>query len=195
MPDLVVVGIGNPAPAYANTRHNAGVMLVERLASVMGVTLKRGRNQLRSAEGSLEDHAVVLGVPTTFMNESGRPVGALVRKTGIRPPKLLVAHDELDIPLGRIRLKVGGGTAGHNGIKSICASLRSNDFLRIRIGIGRPEVGSDATDKVLSKFRPEERDVIDRVLDRSVEGIRVLLRDGVDAAQTFLHAPAPGDGR
>lgn len=188
---LVVVGIGNPGPAYARTRHNVGVTAVERLAGQLRVELKRRRGRFRSGEGSLEGRPVTLAVPTTFMNESGRPVAGVVRKAGVKPRDLVVVHDELDIPLGTVRLKDGGGTAGHNGLRSIEASLRSRDFLRVRIGIGRPEVGSDATDKVLSAFAPGERPTADKSIDLAIEGLRVLAREGLDAAQNVVHSTPP----
>lgn len=185
---LVIAGLGNPGPGYSQTRHNAGAMFVEALASNVGVALKRARGQVRTAEGALEGRSVLLGIPTTFMNESGRPVAGLVRKARARPESLLVCHDELDIPLGRLRLKEGGGTAGHRGLDSICASLRSKDFYRLRIGIGRPDPGSDATDKVLTKFQPDEREVIEEMLARALEGVRIFVREGIDPAQRYLHA-------
>jgi PTH1 family peptidyl-tRNA hydrolase len=186
---LVIVGLGNPGAGYARTRHNLGAMLIDRLASQLRVDLKRKRGRIRAAEAVLEGSPVALGIPTTYVNDSGGPVAALVRKAGAKPAQLLVCHDELDIPLGRIRLKVGGGTAGHRGLDSICASLRSPDFLRLRLGIGRPDIGSDATDKVLTTFRPDEKELVAAALDKATEGIRVLLRSGVDAAQLYLHSP------
>jgi PTH1 family peptidyl-tRNA hydrolase len=170
------------------TRHNAGAMLVDALASKLGVGLKRVRGQARAATATLEGRQMLLGIPTTYMNESGRAVAGLVRRARAKPDELVVCHDELDIPLGRIRLKAGGGTAGHRGLDSICAALRSKDFLRMRIGIGRPQDGSDATDKVLSKFHPDEKPVIEQAIARAMEGLSILATEGLDAAQRFLHA-------
>lgn len=185
---LVVVGLGNPGASYAKTRHNLGAVMVERLADRLGVKLRRGvRGRYRSGEGTLASTPVVLAVPTTYMNESGPPVAVLVRKAGVRPERLVVVHDELDLPLGTVRLKDGGGLAGHNGLKSIRDSLRSQDFLRIRLGIGRPQLGSDATEKVLTSFAPQERPVADAAVDLAMKGLEVLVRDGLDAAQNLVH--------
>lgn len=187
-PSYLIVGIGNPGPAYAKTRHNAGANLVERLAAQIGSDLKRKRGQARIAEGELEGHPVVLAIPTTYVNESGRSVARLVRKQGIKPESLIVVHDELDLPPGVVRLKVGGGTAGHNGLESISAALRSRDFLRLRIGVGKPPSKEEGADHVLSKLPPDDRELIDAAIDRGIEGLRTLVREGVDAAQNVLHA-------
>jgi PTH1 family peptidyl-tRNA hydrolase len=184
----VIVGIGNPGPSYARTKHNVGSELVERLASDLGVELKRTRNQIRVADAQIDSTPVTLAVPTTYMNESGRPIARLARKQGIKPDRLVVVQDELDLPPGVVRLKVGGGTAGHNGLRSIEAALRSRDFLRIRIGVGKPPSKEEGADHVLSRFTPEERELVALASNRALEGLRLLVTDGVDAAQNVLHA-------
>lgn len=184
---LIIVGLGNPGPAYTRTKHNLGAALVERLADGLGLSMKRERGQMRVAEGSLQGRDVVLAVPTTFMNVSGPPVGRLVRKRGAGPEDLLVVHDELDLPPGRVRLKAGGGTAGHNGLRSIEASLRSRDFLRMRIGVGKPPSKEEGADHVLSRLTPEERELVEGAIERGIEALHVLARDGLDAAQNVLH--------
>jgi len=186
-PRYVILGLGNPGPAYAKTRHNAGANLVEKLAGQIGVELKRTRAQARVGEGVLEDAPVVLAVPTTYVNESGRPAARLVRKQGIKPDQLLVVQDELDLAPGVVRLKAGGGTAGHNGLRSIEASLRSRDFLRLRIGVGKPPSKEEGADHVLSKLAPRDRELIDDAIDRGIEALHVLARDGLDAAMNRLH--------
>jgi peptidyl-tRNA hydrolase, PTH1 family len=188
-PSYVIVGLGNPGPGYARTKHNVGSELVERLAADAGIELKRTRNQIRIAEGVVDEVPVVLAVPTTYMNDSGRPVARLVRKQGVRPDRLVVVQDELDLAPGVARLKVGGGTAGHNGLRSIEAALRSRDFLRVRIGVGKPPSKFEGADHVLSRFTPDERGLVDTASDRALEAIHVLLRDGTDAAQNVLHSP------
>jgi PTH1 family peptidyl-tRNA hydrolase len=187
-PSFVIVGLGNPGPGYARTKHNVGSELVERLADDEHIELKRTRNQIRVGEGSLGDAGVVLAVPTTYMNDSGRPIARLVRKQSIRPDHLVIVQDELDLAPGVARLKVGGGTAGHNGLRSIEAALRSRDFLRVRIGVGKPPSKFEGADHVLSKFTPDERKLVDAASDRALESIRVLVREGPDAAQNLLHA-------
>lgn len=187
-PSYVVVGIGNPGPAYNRTRHNVGSELVERLAAEAGVEHERTRGQTRESEGELEGLPVVFAVPTTYMNESGRPIARLVRKQGVSPDRLVVVQDELDLPPGQVRLKAGGGTAGHNGLESIQAALRSRDFLRLRIGVGKPPSKEEGADHVLSKMRPEDGEAIETATERGIEALRVLVRDGLDAAQNRLHA-------
>jgi peptidyl-tRNA hydrolase, PTH1 family len=187
-PSFVIVGLGNPGPGYARTKHNVGSEVVERLADDERIELTRTRNQIRVGEGAIGDVSVVLAVPTTYMNESGRPIARLVRKQGVRPEQLVIVQDELDLAPGVARLKVGGGTAGHNGLRSIEAALRSRDFLRVRIGVGKPPSKFEGADHVLSKFTPDERELVAAASDRALEAIRVLLRDGPDAAQNFLHA-------
>jgi PTH1 family peptidyl-tRNA hydrolase len=188
-PSYVIVGLGNPGPGYAQTRHNVGARLVELLASGAGADMKRTRGQARVTETEIEGRAVVLAIPTTYMNDSGRPIARLVRKQGIKPEQLVVVHDELDFPPGRVRLKVGGGTAGHNGLESIQASLRSKDFLRLRIGVGKPPSKEEGADHVLSKVDPEGRDLIEGAVAKGLEAVRILLRDGLDPAMNYLHAP------
>ncbi len=187
---FLIVGLGNPGPRYASTKHNVGAELVERLAEQSRVDLTRTRGQIRVGEGEIEDQPVVFAIPTTYMNESGRPIARLLKKQGMRPEQLVIVQDELDLAPGVVRLKVGGGTAGHNGLESIAASLRSRDFLRVRIGVGKPPSKFEGADHVLSKFHPDERELIDGAIERGLQGVRVLVRDGVDAAQNVLHARA-----
>ncbi len=189
-PSFVIVGLGNPGPAYARTKHNVGSELVERLADEARIELRRTRHQIRVGEGSIGAAPVVLAVPTTYMNESGRPIARLARKQGVRPDALVIVQDELDLAPGVARLKVGGGTAGHNGLRSIEAALRSRDFLRVRIGVGKPPSKDEGADHVLSRFTPDERKLVDAASDRALEAIRVLVSDGPDAAQNMLHARA-----
>ncbi|HVE91552.1 MAG TPA: aminoacyl-tRNA hydrolase [Actinomycetota bacterium] len=184
---LLVAGLGNPGPGYARTRHNVGAVLVEMLASRCGADLRRVRGQIRSGDCHLEGKSVALAIPTTFMNESGPPVARLLRKAGAKPESLLVVHDELDLPLGRVRLKSGGGTGGHRGLESIASSLRSRDFLRLRIGIGRPPVGVEPREFVLRPFTPDERPVLEKSMDAALEVLPLLVSKGLEAAQTRLH--------
>jgi PTH1 family peptidyl-tRNA hydrolase len=162
--------------------------LVEKLADEARVRLERTRAQTRQADAEIEGVPIVLAVPTTNVNDSGRPVARLVRKQGIKPDRLLVVHDELDLPPGVVRLKDGGGTAGHNGLRSIEASLRSRGFLRLRIGVGKPPSKEEGAEHVLSKLHPADRKLIDDAIDRGVEAVRRLVRDGPDAAMNWLHA-------
>ncbi len=185
-PGYVIVGLGNPGAAYSRTRHNVGAELVERLA---GGDLKRNRGQMRVLETEIEGVPVVLGIPTTYMNDSGRPIARLVKKENVPPKQLLIVQDELDFPPGKVRFKDGGGTAGHNGLRSIEAALRSRDFLRLRIGVGKPPSKEEGADHVLSKVTPDDRRLIDGSIERGLEAVRILVRDGIDAAQSHLHSP------
>ena len=187
---LVIVGLGNPGPGYARTRHNAGAELVTLLADRHGAKLERAKGQARSAGTTIEGRRVVLAIPTTFMNECGRAVARLIRKSDAGPEDLIVCHDELDLAPGVARIKSGGGTAGHNGLRSIEASLRSRDFLRVRIGVGKPPSKFEGTDHVLSKMTPEDREAVDAATFRAADAIVVLIREGLDAAQNYLHAPS-----
>jgi PTH1 family peptidyl-tRNA hydrolase len=189
-PSWLIVGLGNPGPRYARTKHNVGAELVERLADEAHVDLARTRGQMRVGDGAIDDEPVTLGIPTTYMNESGRPIARLLRKQGVPVDRLVIVQDELDLAPGAVRLKVGGGTAGHNGLESIAASLRSRDFLRVRIGVGKPPSKFEGADHVLSRFAPGERELVDSAVQRGLQGVRTLVTDGVDAAQNRLHAPS-----
>lgn len=185
----VIVGLGNPGPSYARTKHNVGADVVERLAASNGADFRRLRHQIRVADAMIDGVGVVLAVPTTYMNDSGRPVARLVRKQGVPVDHLVVVQDELDLAPGVVRLKAGGGTAGHNGLRSIEAALRSRDFLRVRIGVGKPPSKEAGADHVLSRFAPGERELVEAACQRAIEGISKLVTDGLDAAQNALHAP------
>lgn len=185
---MIIVGLGNPGPAYSRTRHNAGAMLIERLAGRLGTPLSRERGQARTADARIGSASVKLAVPTTFMNVSGPPVARLVNKARVKPDGLLICHDELDLPLGRVRLKAGGGSGGHNGLKSVSTSIRSNDFLRLRIGIGRPPAGMESSDFVLQKFTPEEVEILDAAIELGLDAVEQLLSEGLDPAQRTLHS-------
>lgn len=181
---MLIAGLGNPGPKYARTRHNFGFMAVDAL-------LDAGESRPLSMGKEGELHALRLpGIegemfalkPMTFMNLSGRAVAQTLRFYRLGVENLLVLHDELDLPLGRMRLKMGGGLAGHNGLKSIAAETGSQDFVRLRLGIGRPEGKMDVAGYVLQDFRPEERDIAAKVVHASVSAVRLFLSQGLDAA-------------
>jgi len=192
----LVVGLGNPGPEYAATRHNAGYWFVERLASQAGVGL-RGESRFHGSVGRLpaggEDCWLLL--PQTFMNASGRSVGAFARFYRIAPEDLMVVHDELDLPPGTPRLKKGGGVAGHNGLKDIAAHLGSRDFWRLRLGIGHPGDRATVVDYVLHPPRGEEQALIDEAIERSLDVWPFIARGDLAAAMLKLHTKvkAPAD--
>ncbi|MGI8627018.1 MAG: aminoacyl-tRNA hydrolase [Geodermatophilaceae bacterium] len=189
----VVVGLGNPGPGYAGHRHNVGAMVVAGLAADEGAHLKRGAGKLSrvvSAATRLAGRRVVLATLTTFMNESGQAVRALLDY--YKPAdlsSLIVLHDELDLPFGVVRIKQGGGDNGHNGLRSITGSLGSPDYVRIRIGIGRPVGRQSAADFVLRDFTATERTELPSILENAAHAVRLILSAGVVAAQNELHHP------
>jgi peptidyl-tRNA hydrolase, PTH1 family len=185
--DWLVVGLGNPGEKYARTRHNVGEEAVRLLADRRGVTLKGGRDNALVAEtrmpGSDGEQRVVLAFPITFMNESGQAVGALVRRYRIESPEqIIVVQDELDLPPGDLKVKAGGGLAGHNGLRSITQHLKSQDYLRIRIGVGKPDHKDVGKGHVLSKVPRSERELLDMRIADAADAVETIIADGVDAA-------------
>jgi peptidyl-tRNA hydrolase, PTH1 family len=180
--DLLVVGLGNPGREYAGHRHNVGWMVVDELARRHGVSWK-GKFSGRLAELRLDGHRVGLLKPETFMNESGRSVGAAARFYKLEPDAILVVHDEIDLEPGRLQARSGGGLAGHNGLRSIAAHLGSPDFLRLRVGVGRPGRGDPRrpADYVLSDFVPD--DDAETIVARAADAVETLDAEGLERAQ------------
>jgi peptidyl-tRNA hydrolase, PTH1 family len=180
--DLLVAGLGNPGPEYADHRHNVGWMVVEELARRHDASW-RGKFSGRLAEVRIDDRRVALLKPETYMNESGRSVAAAARFFKVDPGSLLVVHDEGDFDLGRLQVRQGGGLAGHNGLRSVAGQLGTQDFLRLRIGVGRPERGDPRplADFVLSNFEPE--DDADAIVARAADAVESLVREGLSSAQ------------
>jgi PTH1 family peptidyl-tRNA hydrolase len=155
---LLVVGLGNPGPQYAKTRHNVGFMVADLLAARLGAPFKvHKRSGAEIVTGRLGNRSVVVAKPRTFMNESGRHIGPLAKFYSVSPADMIVIHDELDIDFGKIRLKLGGGEGGHNGLRSVANALGTKDFQRVRIGIGRPPGRKDPAAFVLEPFTAAER--------------------------------------
>lgn len=178
----VVVGLGNPGSRYADTRHNAGALTLDVLLERTGGTFKSHKSGCLVAEMSLRDARAVLARPTSYMNESGRPVGALLRWYKQPPANLIVVHDEIDIPFGDVRVKSGGGTAGHNGLGSIVDHLGTKDFVRIRVGVGRPPGARGAAGHVLAGFSAGERKDLPFVLIAAADAVEAVVADGVERA-------------
>ncbi len=190
----LIAGLGNPGPEHAGNRHNAGFMVADVLAGRMRARFKRDRSRAAVAEGRLAGFPVTLVKPLTFMNLSGRPVAALRSFYKIPPERIVVIHDELDLPFGALRLKQGGGDNGHNGLRSVTAALGTRDYFRGRVGIGRPPGRMDAADFVLHDFSSAERKLVPEVLERAADATEALLQRGLAAAQNEFHAtflPAP----
>jgi PTH1 family peptidyl-tRNA hydrolase len=180
--DLLVVGLGNPGREYAGQRHNVGWMVVDELARRHGASWK-GKFNGRLAELRLDGHRVALLKPETFMNDSGRSVGAAARFYKLEPDAILVIHDDIDLDNGRLQARRGGGLAGHNGLRSIASQLKSPDFLRLRVGVGRPGRGDPRTpaDYVLSNFEPT--DDREGLVARAADAVETLDADGLEQAQ------------
>jgi len=180
--DLLVVGLGNPGDDYARTRHNVGAEVVEILAARHGATLKKGKERARADQVRIGPSLVALAIPLTYMNDAGLAVAPLVRRYGVEPEQLVIVQDELDLPVGVLKVKNGGGLAGHNGLRSIKAHLHSDAFLRVRIGVGKPVSKEHGADHVLKKFSKRERTEIDVVLEEAADAVELLIADGVDVA-------------
>jgi len=180
--DLLVAGLGNPGREYARNRHNVGFLVADELARRSGASW-RAKFSGDLAETRIDGARVALLKPLTFMNDSGRPVQAATRFFKVAPDSLVVVHDEGDFELGRIQVRAGGGLAGHNGLRSIARALGTQDFLRVRIGVGRPERGDPRplADYVLANFEPH--DDAEAIVERAADAVELLLREGVEAAQ------------
>lgn len=183
----LIVGLGNPGREYADTRHNAGFWFCERLADRLGVSLSV-ESRFHGLVGHGRQQGVWLLLPQTFMNRSGQAVGALARFHRIPPAEILVVHDELDIPPGQLRLKFGGGLGGHNGLKDITAHLGTQDYWRLRIGIGHPGDRNEVVNYVLKSPRREEREEIDAALDRALLAWPALAKGEFNAATQKINS-------
>jgi PTH1 family peptidyl-tRNA hydrolase len=182
----LVVGLGNPGAEYADTRHNVGFRVVDMLATrAGGGRFSRHRSNADVLEGRLAGRRVVLAKPRTYMNVSGGPVAGLVKYFG---GDLVVVHDDLDLGFGVLRLKLGGGEGGHNGLRSISASLGTKDYLRVRFGIGRPPGRQDPADFVLKRFSGTERKDLEFAVDLAADATEALLTDGLEPTQNRFHA-------
>jgi peptidyl-tRNA hydrolase, PTH1 family len=181
--DLLVVGLGNPGAEFEGTRHNAGADTVALLAARHDGRLRSGKEHALGAEIRIGGRRVALAFPQTYMNDSGRSVAALVRRHGIEDlGHVVIVHDELDLPLGRLQVKEGGGIAGHNGLRSIRDHLHSTDFVRIRIGIGRPPGRQEGANYVLKRPSKAEREELGVVIEEAADAVEMILADGVAAA-------------
>jgi len=184
----LVVGLGNPGPSYAGNRHNAGSMVLDLLAERVGGRFKAHKGRADVVEGRLAGQAAVLVKPKSYMNESGGPVASVRGFFKVPLEQVVVVHDELDIPYGSVRLKRGGGDNGHNGLRSLTSSLGSRDYLRVRVGIGRPPGRQDPADFVLKDFSAAERRELAFHVDRAADAVEALLTGSLEAAQNAFHA-------
>ena len=185
----LVVGLGNPGPQYAKTRHNIGFMVADLLAARLGAPFKvHKRSGAEIVTGRLGNRSVVVAKPRTFMNESGRHIGPLAKFYSVSPDDVIVIHDELDIDFGKIRLKLGGGEGGHNGLRSVANALGAKDFQRVRIGIGRPPGRKDPAAFVLEPFTAAERAELATICELAADATELLIESDLETAQNQVHA-------
>jgi PTH1 family peptidyl-tRNA hydrolase len=185
--DLLVIGLGNPGEEYARTRHNVGAEVVELLADRHGAKLKKGKERARVDEVRIDGKRVALAIPLTYMNDSGESVRLLVRRYGVEPDQVVIVHDELDLPVATLRVKAGGGLAGHNGLRSIKSHLHSDEFLRVRIGVDKPESKERGADHVLNRFGKRERAEIDVTVAQAADAVEMIATAGVDQAMNTFN--------
>lgn len=189
----LVAGLGNPGDRYAKTRHNLGRMVVEDLAADAGERFRKVRFlPVDAAEIHIGDERVLLARSTRFMNESGPSYGSLAKKQGIEPLRLIAVHDELDIPPGTIRVKLGGGNSGHNGVRSLDQALRTPEYLRVRVGIGRPPGRQDPADFVLQPVGSRDEADLAILVGHAADAVRALITEGLERTQDRFNRSTPG---
>ena len=186
--DYVVIGLGNPGSEYAKTRHNLGAEVVELLASRHRARLRKTKERARADEVRFGERRVALAIPLTYVNESGQAVQALARRYGAAVDRLVIVHDELDLPTGVLRIKAGGGLAGHNGLRSIRQHLHDDGFVRVRLGIGKPVSAERGADHVLARLTKRERVEVDVTVAEAADAVEVIVADGVDAAMSRFNS-------
>ncbi len=193
----LVVGLGNPGREYERTRHNVGFMVVERMADAAGATFRRShRAEARCAAADVEGAGrVILAEPLTYMNASGEAVAALMRWHRAAPADLVVVYDDVDLPVGALRLRPKGGAGGHKGVRSVIERLGTDGFARVRIGVGRGPEQRDMVDHVLSAFAREERPAIEAAVERAAEAVRAVVRDGVERAMNEFNRDTNAGGQ
>ena len=186
----LVVGLGNPGPDYSHNRHNVGQMVLDELAARMGGSFKSHKARAQVLEGRLGigGPRVVLAKPLSFMNVSGGPTSALAKFFGIAPDHVVAVHDEIDIPFGAIKLKIGGGEGGHNGLRDISKALGTKDYYRVRVGVGRPPGRMDTADYVLRDFSGAEKKELPFLVGDAADAVTALAEDGLLTAQQKFHS-------
>lgn len=192
MSPILFIGLGNPGPRYDRTRHNVGFWAVANLARAVGIAMKQRRFDSIYGTGDYGTASVVLAMPQTYMNLSGKAAAALCRHFRVAPTDVWVIYDDMDLSPGRLRLRRGGSAGGHHGVRSIIEALGTQDFGRIRIGIGRPPNPEAAADYVLARPTPAERDIIMATVDRAVAAATTIVRDGAEAAMNLYNQASTG---
>jgi len=183
----IIVGLGNPGRTYERTRHNAGFMAIDELARILRADTTQEKHHALIGKARIDSEELLLVKPQTYMNDSGRAVAAILRDAYKTVSDLIVLHDDLDLPLGSVRVKVGGGHGGHNGLRSIIEYLGASDFIRVRIGINRPPLNLDSADYVLSPFFGEERPAASEAVAKAAEAVRLIIKEGPKRAMDHLN--------
>lgn len=183
----LVVGLGNPGKEYTYSRHNIGFLVINQLARVNGIALKKRKFKSRWETGKISRHKVILAKPHTFMNLSGEAVNAITRFYKIVPKDIIVVHDDVDIEFGYLKIKAKGGSGGHRGVDSIITLLKEEEFVRVRVGIGRPPSDMDPSDFVLQPFNEGEKKDLKEVINRAQKCIEIILKQGPEAAMNMFH--------
>lgn len=186
----LVAGLGNPGPEYDRTRHNVGFRVCDLLAERLGARFKSGKHNAFVAETRDGDVPLVLAKPLTYMNLVGNSIAPMAKYFKVPPARVVAVHDEIDLPLGDVRIKIGGGTAGHNGLRSLVSSLGTNEFLRVRVGVGRPPGRKEAADHVLAAFSKQEEKELPFLIDASADAVQLILREGAERAQNAINTRA-----
>jgi peptidyl-tRNA hydrolase, PTH1 family len=189
----LVLGLGNPGRRYERTRHNAGFLVVDRLAARQGVAVERAQLGATVESVRLGDHPVVLAKPQSFMNLSGQPAASLRGWYKVENDHLVVVHDEVDLPFGDVRVKKGGGSGGHNGLKDLVEKLGTSEFVRVRVGVGRPPQGWDTADWVLAAFSPAEEEALPEIVDRAADAVVLVVERGVSHAMGEINRRRPAE--
>jgi PTH1 family peptidyl-tRNA hydrolase len=186
----LIAGLGNPGPEYSRNRHNVGQMVLDELSARIGGNFKAHKSRAQVLEGRLGigGPRLVLAKPATYMNVSGGPVSALARFYDVDPSRVVAVHDEIDIPFNTVKLKIGGGEGGHNGLRDISKALATKEYLRVRVGVGRPPGRMDTADYVLRDFAPAEKKELPFLLDDAADAVELLVREGLTAAQQRFHS-------
>lgn len=188
---VVIAGLGNPGQKYARHRHNLGFMVVDLLAREAGAAWKTGRDKTLVCEIRIDDVRAILVKPQTYMNLSGRAVAPVVRRLYIEPGQLIAIHDDMDLVLGRVRVKIGGGDGGHRGIRSIAECIGTKDFVRVRLGIGRPPAGVEPEEFVLSPFEEQEAGVAEDLVSAGGEAVSLIVKLGLEDARNRINTVKP----
>lgn len=185
---FLIAGLGNPGSDFANTRHNAGFLAAEKIAFTYGIPFNLSECRSLCGKGEISGQKVVLAKPLTYMNKSGLAIKCLIEKYDFKPDRIIVIYDDLDLPVGRIRIREKGSSGGHRGVQSIITELGTDEFIRVRIGIGRPEAGNvDIVEYVLSPFDDYQRKVFEQALEDVVEAVETIISKGVHTAMSIFN--------